>query len=147
MLHKHYGLCPEDFQEFAVLLEKRFGSSTKVDRARAALCDIRQGQTETMRAYSTRFEALLGKLPSFDQDWAKTRFIWGLHSRVAKLVTISRPTDLHLAIRKAEEIAMARTLASGGQIGQKMQNQNRGRGRFKRGRGRFNAMQTMSPSQ
>ena len=31
------------------------------------------------------------------------------------------------------------TLASGGQTGQKMQNQNRGRGRFQRGRGRFNA--------
>ena len=51
--------------------------------------------------------SLLGKLPSFDQDWAKTQFIWGLHSRVAKLVMIVGPTDLHLAIRKAEEIEMA----------------------------------------
>ena len=104
LLRERYGLRPEDFQEFAVLLEKRFGSSTRVDRARAALRDIRQGQTETVRSYSTRFEALLGKLPSFDQDWAKTQFIWGLHSRVAELVTIAGPADLHLAIRKAEEI-------------------------------------------
>ena len=58
------------------------------------------------------FEALLGKLPSFDQDWAKTQFIWGLHSRVAELVTIAGPADLHLAIRKAEEIEMPRSLAS-----------------------------------
>ena len=88
-----------------------------MDRAKAALRDIRQGQSETVRAYSTRFEALLGKLPLFDQDWAKTQFVWGLRSRVAQLVTISGPADLHLAIRKAEEIEMARNLASGGQIG------------------------------
>ena len=69
------------------------------------------------------FEALLGKLPSFDQDWAKTQFIWGLHSRVAELVTIAGPTDLHLALHKAEEIEIARNLASGGQAGQKTQNQ------------------------
>ena len=147
LLRERYGLRPEDFQEFAVLLEKRFGSSTRVDRARAALRDIRQGQTENVRAYSTRFKALLGKLPSFDQDWAKTQFIWGLHSCVAELVTIAGPADLHLAIRKAEEIEMARTLASGGQTGQKMQNQNRGRGRVQRGRGRFNAVQTVNTGQ
>ena len=147
LLRERYGLRPEDFQEFAVLLEKRFGSSTRVDRARAALRDIRQGQIETVRAYSTRFEALLGKLPSFDQDWAKTQFIWGLHSRVAELVTIAGPANLHLAIRKAEEIEMARTLASGDQTGQKMSNQNRGRGRGQQVHGRFNAAQTVSPGQ
>ena len=64
MLREHYGIRLEDFQEFAVLLEKRFGSSTKVDRARDALKDIRQGQAEIMWAYSIQFEALLGKLHS-----------------------------------------------------------------------------------
>ena len=68
-----------------------------MDRARAALDDIWKGQTEIVGAHSTRFEALLGKLPSFDQDWAKTQFIWGLHSRVAELVMITRSADLHLA--------------------------------------------------
>ena len=81
-----------------------------MDQARAALRDIRQGQSETVRAYSTRFEALLGKLPSFDQDWAKTQFVWGLHLRVVELVTILGPADLHLAICKAEEIEMAQNL-------------------------------------
>ena len=96
-----------------MLLEKIFGSSTRVDRARATLCDIRQGQAEIVRVYSTQFEALLCKLPSFDQDWAKTQFIWGLHSWVAKLVMIAGPMDLHLAICKAEEIEIAQNLASG----------------------------------
>ena len=80
--------------------------------------------------YSTRFEGLLGKLPSLDQDWAKTQFIWGLHMRVAELVTISGPADLAQAIGKAEEVEMARNLASGGQTTQNNQNPYRGRGRF-----------------
>ena len=103
-MRERYGIYPKDFQEFAILLERRFGSSTRVDRARATLCDIRQGQIETTRAYSTRFEALLGKLPSFDQYWAKTQFVWGLHSCVTKLGTVVGPADLHLAIFKVEEI-------------------------------------------
>ena len=142
LLRENYGERPADFQEFAVRLEKRFGSSTRVDRARAALRDIRQGQAEDVRAYSTRFEGLLGKLPSWDQDWAKTQFIWGLHTRVAELVTISSPSDLAQAIRKAEEVEMARNLAAGGHTLQKNTNQFRGRGRFQRGRGRFNAVQS-----
>ena len=68
-----------------------------------------------MRAYSTQFETLLGKPHSFDQDWAKTQFIWGFHSCVAELVTIAGPVDLHLAIHKAQEIEMAQNLALGGQ--------------------------------
>ena len=145
MLRERYGERLEDFQEFALLLGKRFGSLTRVDRARATLRDIKQGQAETVRAYSTRFEALLGKLPSFDMDWAKTQFVWGLHTRVAELVTIAGPTDLSQAIRKAEEIEMARNLASGGQHAQKAQQPFRGRGRFQRGRGRFHSVQVNQP--
>ena len=128
---------PEDWAEFTVLLAKRFGSSTRVDRARAELRDIRQGQSETVCAYSTQFEALLGKLPSFDRDWAKTQFIWGLHTHVAELVVIARPSDLHAAIRKAEEIEMARNIAYGGQSGQRGM-QQRGRCRFSFSHGKFN---------
>ena len=66
LLKTRGGVRPRNFVEFADLLGQRFGSSTRVDRARAALRNIRQGQSETVRAYSTRFEALLGKLPSWD---------------------------------------------------------------------------------
>ena len=139
LLRERSGRRPDDWAEFTMLLAKRFGSSTRVDRARAELRDIRQGQNEAVRAYSTRFEALLGKLPSFDRDWAKTQFIWGLHTRVAELVVIAGPSDLHAAIRKAEEIEMARNVAYGGQSGQRGM-QQRGRGRFSFGRGKFNVI-------
>ena len=97
----------------AVLLQKRFGSTTRVDRARAELRNIKQGQSKSVRSYSTHFEALLAKLPSFDAEWAKTQFIWGLHQRVAELVVIAKPDDLRAAINHAEHIEMARNFASG----------------------------------
>ena len=99
---------PQTYLEMSALLQKRFGSTTRVDRARAALRNIKQGQAESVRSFSTRFEALLAKLPTFDHDWAKTQYIWGLHQRVAELVVIAEPSDLHAAIHQAEKIEMAR---------------------------------------
>ena len=84
LLRERSGRRPEDFAEFTVLLCKRFGSSTPVDRARAELRNICQGQSKTVRSYSTQFESLLGKLPTHDREWARVQFIWGLHQRIAE---------------------------------------------------------------
>ena len=146
ILKERHGVRPTDFPELAGLLQRRFGSSTRVDRARADLRNIRQAQSETVRSYSTRFEALLSKLPSFDAEWAKTQFIWGLHQRVAELVVIAKPGDLAAAINQAEHIEMARNFASGNIPSQKTGTPFRGRGGFMRGRGRFNAVQTAGSS-
>ena len=140
LLRERYGRRLDTWAEFTVLLAKRFRSSIRVDRARADLRNIRQGQSENVRTYSTRFEALLAKLPSFDRDWVKTQFIWGLHACVAELFVIANPVDLHAAINHAEKIEMARSFAASGQQGQKQGNPNRGRGGFMRERGRFNAV-------
>ena len=135
LLKTRGGMRPCNFVEFADLLGRRFGSSTRVDRARAELRNIRQGQSESVRGYSTHFEALLGKLPSWDADWAKTQFIWGLHGRVAELVTIASPADLFSAIRKAEQVEMSRSLAYMGGAQQQPRGSGwRGRGRGSRGR-------------
>ena len=142
LLRERLGRRPDDWAEFTVLLAKRFGSTTRVDRARADLRNIRQGQSETVRSYSTRFEGLLAKLPTFDREWAKTQFVWGLHQRVAELVTIANPMDLYAAINQAEKIEMARNFAASGQPGQKQGNVQRGRGGFMRGRGKFHAVQS-----
>ena len=46
LLKERHGVRPNDFVEMSVLLQKRFGSITRVDRARAALRNIKQGQNE-----------------------------------------------------------------------------------------------------
>ena len=71
LLKERHGSRPADYTEMSALLRKRFGSSTRVDRARAALRNIKQSTNENVRAYSTRFESLLAKLPSFDVVWAQ----------------------------------------------------------------------------
>ena len=144
LLKERHGSRPADYLEMSVLLQKRFGSTTRVDRARAALRNIKQGQTESVRSFSTRFEALLAKLPTFDKEWAKTQYIWGLHQRVAELVVIAEPGDLHAAIHQAEKIEMARGTVSGNVQSQQSGSWTRGRGRNTRGRGRFNAVQQSS---
>ena len=47
LLHGRAGRHPDDWAEFIVLLAKRFGNTMRVDRARAELRNIRQGQSET----------------------------------------------------------------------------------------------------
>ena len=79
LLKERHGVRPLDFFEMTNLLQKRFGNTTKVDRACAKLRNIKQGQSEGVHSYSTRFEGLLAKLPTFDQEWAKSQFVWGLH--------------------------------------------------------------------
>ena len=143
LLKERHGVRPLDFFEMTTLLQRRFGSTTRVDRARAELRNIKQGQSEGVRSYSTRFEGLLAKLPTFDQEWAKSQFVWGLHQRVAELVVISNPRSLREAINQAETIEMARSQVAAGHApqGQKTSTWSRGRGSFSRGRGRFNAVQ------
>ena len=112
LIKERGGSRPVDFGEMSALMQKRFGSTTRVDRARAALRNVRQMQNETVRSYGTRFEALLAKLPSFDMEWAKSQFIWGLNQRIAELVVLAEPADLSIAIQKAEKIEMARGTVS-----------------------------------
>ena len=119
LLHERRGCRPDDWAEFTVLLAKRFGSTTRIDRARAELCNIRQGQSESVISFSTHFEALLAELPTCDHGWAKTQFIWGLHQHVAELVTIADPGDVHATINQEEKIEMARNFAASGQQGPK----------------------------
>ena len=144
LLKERHGVRPLDFFEMTNLLQRRFGSTTRVDRARAELRNIKQGQSEGVRSYSTRFEGLLAKLPTFDQEWAKSQFVWGLHQRVAELVVISNPRTLREAINQAENIEMARSQVAAGhqQQGQRTSGPWRGgRGGFSRGRSKFGAIQ------
>ena len=126
----------------AAVLQRRFGSANRVDRARAALHRIKQQQNETVRSYALRFESLLAKLPNVDGEWAKTQFTWGLHARIAKLVIMSEATDLHQAILQAEKLEMTQ----GNKFGQPQTLHENGikrrkRGQNTRGRKRLGAIQ------
>lgn len=107
LLREQRGKRPGTFEEFATLLEQHFGSSNRVIRARAALRVLEQDRTEGVRSYSTRFAELLGKLPSYDEEWTKSQFVWGLHREIAEMVVITAPDDLATAMQIAEQVELA----------------------------------------
>ena len=103
-----------------------------MDRAWAELRFIRQGEKESMHAFSCCYTALLQKLPSYDADWAVSQFIWGLSPKTAELVMMNRPKTLAEAIQKANDIEMAHQAANFG----RPQGQTIAPQRYHRGRGR-----------
>ena len=114
LLRERGGRRPRHFEELAALLEQRFGSTNRVIRARAALRNIQQDHFASVRNYATRFEEYLGKLPHYDEEWAKSKFIGGLHGGIASMVYITGPTTLASAIEIAERVEMARNAAKMG---------------------------------
>ena len=111
LLRERGGRRPRHFDELAALLERRFGSTNRVIRARAALRNIQQDHSEGVRRYATRFEEYLGKLPHYDEEWAKSQFLGGLHGGIASMVYMTGPTTLTSAIESAERVEMARNAA------------------------------------
>ncbi len=67
-------LEPSTLDEFAAALTRRFGNPTKERVARAELRGICQKPNKTVRGFSARFSHLLGRLPRYDQEWAKDLF-------------------------------------------------------------------------
>ena len=104
---------PATVRALKAALKKRFGSALREKRARTALRDMRIKTGESVRTYSARFTAELQKLPRYDSEWAMDQYVHGLPQRVAELVTIAGITELDEAVKKAEEIEMARTLTGG----------------------------------
>ena len=65
--------------------------------------DIKQGKRK-MAEYTAEFQALLNRLPSYDEPWMIDIFIWGLQPHIARIVSISRPKTVVEAMTMAEEI-------------------------------------------
>ena len=114
LLQERRGKRPKNFEEFAALLEQRFGSTNRVVRARAALRTIQQDRSEGVRSYSARFEELLGKLPSYDDEWAKSQFVWGMQGEIGEMVAIAAPSTLAEAISTAEQVELAKNTVNPG---------------------------------
>ena len=111
LLRERGGRRPQQFEELAALLEQRFGSTNRVIRARAALRNIQQDHSEGVRSYAMRFAESLGKLPNYDEEWARSQFVWGLHGEIAAMVVIAAPATLASAIEIAEQVELTRNAA------------------------------------
>ena len=72
---------------------------------------MRQGKNESAHDYSLRFEAVLDKIPAFEESWVKNIFIWGLHSNIAQEVNVKNPRTLNRGMELAKRADVAITMA------------------------------------
>ena len=72
------GRRPTTWDELAESLCGRFGNTTKADYAQSQLSSTRQGRNETAHDYALRFEAVLDKIPAYEESWVRNIFVWGL---------------------------------------------------------------------
>ena len=82
------GRRPRIWTQLAESLCDRFGNPTKADYAQSQLSSMRQGKNESAHDYSLRFEAVLDKIPVYEESWVRNMFVWGLHSNIAQEVNM-----------------------------------------------------------
>ena len=105
------GRRPRTWTQLAESLCDRFGNPTKADYAQSQLSSMRQGKNESAHDYSLRFEAVLDKIPAYEESWVKNIFIWGLHANIAQEVNMKNPRSLNRAMELAKRADVAITMA------------------------------------
>ena len=105
------GRRPRTWTQLAESLCDRFGNPTKADYAQSQLSSMRQGKNESAHDYSLHFEAVLDKIPAYEESWVKNIFIWGLHSNIAQEVNMKNPRSLNRAMELAKRADVAITMA------------------------------------
>ena len=159
-LTEHAGERPRTLEDLITTMQQRFQSPMYERAARVQLWSINQRKEEHVHAFAARFQNLLQRLPYFDEEDMRERFIRALNPALRMPVAQRDPQSLPEAIRLAEHLElltvsyMGRGTGGGGsssqqqqsssgrgrqqsQGGQHQQQQqpNRGRGGGRRGRG------------
>ena len=102
------GVRPGTLNELLFHLRQRFASPLQEKMTRKEIRQLKQG-SQSVRAMSAKFSALLCKLPTYDDGWALDLYQNALNPRIAQLVAMQRPRDLSDAIDIAENVDMAQT--------------------------------------
>ena len=105
------GRRPRTWTQLAESLCNRFGNTTKADYAQSQLSSMRQGKNESAHDYSLRFEAVLDKIPAYEESWVRNIFVWGLHSSIAQEVNMKNPRTLNRAMELAKRAEVAITMS------------------------------------
>ena len=70
------------------------------------LMSIKQGKRK-MRDYTVELQTLMDRLPSYDENWMRNIFIWGLQPHIARSVSAAQPETVLREINVAESIDYA----------------------------------------
>ena len=105
------GAMPASVQDLENMMADRFGHSSRHKENLHKILTMRQGK-QSVREFSRAFENACGKLSSYDDNWAMQIFTWALNQEIALQVSMANPSSLAEAIKKAEDVDMARRYAS-----------------------------------
>ena len=72
---------------------------------------MQQGKNESAHDYSLHFEAVLDKIPAYEESWVRNIFVWGLHSSIAQEVNMKNPRTLNRAMELAKRADVAITMS------------------------------------
>ena len=77
--------CPGDWTTLRQAMLKRFGSSIRVEKARAGIYQLRQDKMSVLQ-YAEAFESFLARIEDFDESQYLVQFIFGLRPEISRLV-------------------------------------------------------------
>ena len=72
---------------------------------------IRQGKNECAHDFSLYFEAILNKIPAYDETWVRNLFAWGLHSHIAQAINMKNTRTLNQTMKLAKRAGIAVTMS------------------------------------
>ena len=105
------GRRPRTWTQLVESLCDRFGNPTKADYAQSQLSSMRQGRNELAHDYSLRFEAVLDKIPVYEESWVQNIFVWGLYPNIAQEVNMKNLRTLNRAMELAKRADVAITMS------------------------------------
>ena len=97
--------CPGDWTTLRQAMLKRFGSSIRVEKARAGIYQLRQDKM-TVLQYADAFESFLAQIEDFDESQYLIQFIFGLRPEISRLVYLQQPASLLAAKEMAERLEL-----------------------------------------
>lgn len=100
-----------------VALYELLKNTTKADQAHSALMSVHQGKNESAHDFSLQFEAVLDKIPDYDDTRVRNLFVLGLHSNIAQAINMKNPRILNQAMKLTKRAGIAMIMSR--RLGQK----------------------------
>ena len=97
--------CPGDWRTLCQAMLKRFGSSIRVEKARAGIYQLRQDKMSVLQ-YAEAFESFLARIEDFDESQYLVQFIFGLRPEISRLVYLQQPASILAAKEMAERLEL-----------------------------------------
>ena len=84
---------------------ERFGTSIRVEKARAGLYQLKQDKM-TVLEYTSAFEHFLAQIGDYDESYYLIHYILGLRPEIMRLVYVQEPASLLAAKTLAEKLEL-----------------------------------------